>query len=149
MDVGQMEERGVVFSSVSPAILNDYALVFNKQSRKYPAIGFANIVPKDGSIVEGALYELQDKDLLKLDRFEGYPVHYLRDQVKVLSGDQMVRAHVYVGSPGMLREGLVPSRQYLDHLLVGRAFMSDGYLLSLQQVPVLDLQEGTIRRKER
>ena len=46
--------------------LNNYKLVFNVKG------GFANIEPCDGEVVEGVLYELNERQLEVLDWYEGY-----------------------------------------------------------------------------
>lgn len=78
--------------------------------------------------MEGILYEIQDPDIKKLDRCEGYPNHYdrIRARVKLDDGKE-VEAITYIARPDKVREGLKPSKEYLDHLLKGCDLLSEEY----------------------
>lgn len=54
--------------------LKDYKLVYNK---------YADIIPCEGEVVYGAIYELSLDDLKKLDNYEGYPKLYEKIELKV------------------------------------------------------------------
>ena len=43
--------------------------------------GVANIIPDSDSNVEGVIYETTDASIKKLDRYEGYPDHYRREEI--------------------------------------------------------------------
>ena len=70
MDPGQMIDRKVRFSTAKKALLKEHTLVFNRYSVTYGA-GVADIIPKDGSAVEGVLYLVNERGLKLLDKFEG------------------------------------------------------------------------------
>ena len=57
------------------AVLPNYKLVFTGWSREWHG-GKATIQPFKGAKVKGAVYEISEMDLKKLDRFEGYPGTY-------------------------------------------------------------------------
>ena len=116
------------------AILSDYQLIFDKVSNDG---GKANIRPLEGSIVEGILYLLNEKDLVKLDGFEGVAAgHYVREliQVKTETEDSLA-AMTYIA----LKTGLElpPTREYLDHLLAGKDLLSSQYIEKLSQIYTL------------
>jgi len=65
---------------VGRARLAQYRLVFRAKSF---GVGVADVVPRDGRAVWGALWELGDDHIRSLDRFEGYPHLYTRERVLV------------------------------------------------------------------
>ena len=138
MDPKRMKKRNISFSQRIHAVLRGYILKFNKVATGNPKEGYANIVP-DEKGVEGALYDISDSDLSKLDRYEGCPTHYERVEVKVqLDDGQEVEAVTYVAQPDKVREGLRPSRGYLDHLLAARDILSKSYYRKLESWETLD-----------
>ena len=135
----RMTERGITFSQRKHAMLMDYRLEFNKVAFGRPEEGYANIVQFENGIVEGVLYDIQNSDLSKLDRYEGYPDHYHRVKVKVRLDDrQEVDALAYIAQPDKVRDGLKPSREYLDHLLAARDILSESYNRKLEAWQTLD-----------
>lgn len=133
MSFTRMGERNCVIYSTKRGILQDHKLTFDKKSGKIKNTGFATVSPQQGEDVEGVLYELDEKSIFILDKFEGCPKHYTREQKPILTelGEQM--AYVYVASPEWIVEGLKPSRMYLDYLLDGREYLSESYLNKLRK----------------
>jgi len=68
------------------ATLPNYKLVFVGWSRKWRG-GVASIRPFRGEKVPGAIYEISDRDLKRLDNYEGYPANYNRMNVTVFNED--------------------------------------------------------------
>ena len=64
------------------ATLPNYKLVFLGWSRKWRG-GVASIKLSRGDKVLGAIYEISDIDLARLDRFEGCPDNYNRLKITV------------------------------------------------------------------
>jgi gamma-glutamylcyclotransferase (GGCT)/AIG2-like uncharacterized protein YtfP len=64
------------------ATLHNYKLVFAGWSRLWRG-GTASIKPFRGEKVLGAIYEISDRDLRRLDKYEGYPDTYDRLKVTV------------------------------------------------------------------
>ena len=78
------------------AILPNYKLIFSGWSREWHG-GTASIQPFRGSKVVGAIYEISEKDLQKLDRFEDYPNTYDHINVMVFNEDDVaVKAITYI-----------------------------------------------------
>lgn len=138
MNPFRMRVRGVGFRSREPGRLPGYRLEFNKVPQDAPrGVGYANIVPDTRHVVEGALYEISEADLQKLDECEGYPDHYRREEVKVQRQDgSQVTATVYIANPEHVRSGLRPTREYLEHLWAGEDVLSEGYHAWLRRFPV-------------
>jgi len=144
MSLEQMNERitekGGEFRVLGRAVLRDYELRFNKASSRDASSGFANVVEKPGSVVEGILYEVDEKGMSLLDAFEGVSGwHYQRKFLPVETPEgSKVEACVYVACPDSVREGLKPARGYLKLLLEGRAFLSQEYVRWLEAQPTLE-----------
>jgi len=93
------------------ATLPNYKLVFVGWSRHWRG-GIASIKSFKGGKVLGAIYEISDRDLRRLDSYEGYPGSYNRLQVTVFSDDgEPIEAITYIKS-GQLEE-TTPSKEYL------------------------------------
>jgi len=131
-----MKRKGVDFSSRRRAVLRRYRLLFNKKAYRESlpdSIGFANINEDADAIVEGVLYDICDEHLELLDQSERYPEHYGRIRVVVETDDGPIECFAYQAQPDKLATGLVPSRNYLDHILAADDFLSRQYYEALDQ----------------
>jgi len=99
------------------ATLPNYTLVFVGWSRQWRG-GTATIKPFKGERVRGAIYEISEKDLRKLDRFEGYPDSYNRIIVRVFDEDTNPVETVTYIKAGQLEETR-PSEEYLTVIQQG------------------------------
>ncbi len=138
MNPQRMKDRGVSYSTRLPATLNGYTLKFNKKASRNPKEGYANIVPDENQVVEGALYEIPDNDILKLDSYEGYPDNYYREKVKIILTIGTEEAVTYMASKDKVQEGLKPGKEYLKHLLASGDILSEGYYQQLQLWGIVD-----------
>lgn len=139
MNPDRMNIRKAYFANRIFAKLDNYRLVFNKTSKANSDEGFANIIPDDNSIVEGALYEVEWESILKLDHFEGYPVAYRREEILVTKSDGTTqKAIAYIVNDDQISDGLKPSREYLNHLLRGKDLLGDEYYSKLEKVDTFD-----------
>ena len=64
------------------ATLQNYKLIFAGWSRQWRG-GQASIKPFRGDKVLGAIYEISERDLRRLDKYEGYPDTYDRLKITV------------------------------------------------------------------
>ena len=93
------------------ATLPNYKLVFVGWSRQWRG-GIATIRSFRGQKVLGAVYEISERDLKRLDNYEGYPGTYDRLNITVFTEDgEAVPAITYIKT-GQLEE-TEPSSQYL------------------------------------
>jgi len=107
----QMRERCPDSKPVFVATLPNYKLVFAGWSRQWRG-GKASIKLFRGERVSGAVYEVSERDLSRLDRYEGCPGNYNRLKVTVFDEDgRSVEAVTYIKS-GQLEE-TQPSKEYL------------------------------------
>jgi gamma-glutamylcyclotransferase (GGCT)/AIG2-like uncharacterized protein YtfP len=133
-----INERKIDFENRTFAYLENYKLVFNKVSQKNNNLGFANIVESEGSIVEGALYELNVKFIEKIDRYEGYPKHYYRKTIEVICNDEKVKAITYMANPNMIKENIKPNKHYLNYILEGKDILTEKYYNNLRSTETFD-----------
>ena len=132
-----MTKKSIAWSDRRAAVLAGYALRFNKKNEREnlpQVIGFANIEPSPQDRVEGALYELEDVLLSQLDRMQRCPDHYERIHVEVQCEGQRVPCFTYRARPEWTAEGLIPSQNYINHILAGQELLSTDYVEHLDQL---------------
>lgn len=103
--------------SLFKAVLPNFKLIFTGWSRKTRG-GTASVKPYQGEKVPGAVYELSDIDLQKLDREMNSPTERIRTTALVLGeeGDSL-KATFYVNK--VQSEETPPSRDYLTEIQQG------------------------------
>jgi len=138
MNPERMKERGAHFTQIEGYALNGYSLKFNKASSLEPRRGCANIVPDEKGVVEGVLYKINVEGLYNLDNFEGYPVEYDRVGFVIDLDGFQVTVKTYMAKPGKTREGLYPSRSYIEHLLRAKEYLSEDYYKNLEALETID-----------
>ena len=114
----QMRQRCPESKPKLVAILPNYKLVFTDWSRQWRG-GVATIKRFSGEKVLGAIYEITESDLRRLDRYEGYPQSYSRIKVIVFDANNEPIEAVTYAKAGQLKE-VPPSKEYL-------ALMQQGY----------------------
>ena len=110
--------RGMRPLATTSGVLRDFELRFDLPVGPGER-GVANVAPRAGEHVWGALYQLTGADAERLDRTEGVPQGvYRRVAVEVQARDgALVTAFTYCS--GLGRPDRKPSRRYLGLLLVG------------------------------
>ena len=99
------------------ATLRNYKLIFAGWSRQWRG-GVVSIRPFRGEKVLGAIYEISEQCLRRLDKFEGYPELYDRFKVTVFDEDgEPIEAITYIKS-GQSEE-TQPSKEYLSIIQQG------------------------------
>ena len=84
MSISRLIERGITpTATVGVGCLENWRLKFNKKSYKDQTVGFANVEPFWGERVYGVIFGMKMADIAKLDKFEGYPKHYQRTELKI------------------------------------------------------------------
>ena len=76
LDLEQMAQRCPDALLVGPVTLQNYELQFRGS-------GFATVAPKKDCVVHGLLWKLTPSCEQSLDRYEGYPRHYIKEAVTV------------------------------------------------------------------
>lgn len=142
MDSSRLISRIGNYGAKYPAVLNGFELVFNKPDGFGGA--YANIKKNPNKNVEGIVYEIDYKQLCKLDVFEGHPHHYTRKFFTIEINGQKFLSAVYVANK--TKENLKPDAWYVRHLLAGQKFLSREYVQILLRV--LDDVKFLSRRNE-
>jgi len=107
----QMQERVPESKPMFVATLPNYKLVFAGWSRQWRG-GSATIMLSRDAKVLGAIYEVSDRDLRRLDSYEGCPGNYNRINVTVFDEDgNPVEAVTYIKAGRV--EKTQPSKEYL------------------------------------
>ncbi len=106
LNVRQMKHRCPGAKIYGTGIIEDYALQFKGQ----PHGAFATIAPQEGVSVLVAVWEISEKNEQALDRYEGYPSHYFKQNVPVQLDGEEANAMVYIMN---LKMGFgIPSAYY-------------------------------------
>ena len=107
----QMLERCPDSKALLVATLPNYKLVFAGWSRQWRG-GYATSKLSRGDKIFGAIYEVSERDLRRLDKYEGCPGNYDRMSVTVFGENgKPIEAVIYIKS-GRLEE-TQPSKEYL------------------------------------
>ena len=131
-----MKRKRIEFTSRERAVLIGHRLLFNKRALRDnlpEEIGFANIEVCAGESVEGILYDILDDHLPRLDESERFPDHYGRISVTVDTPQGEVSCFAYMAQPDKVASGLKPSRNYLNHILSAKDFLSIQYYRALDR----------------
>ncbi|MDO9333755.1 MAG: gamma-glutamylcyclotransferase family protein [Dehalococcoidales bacterium] len=107
----QMKQRCPDAKPRFQAVLPNYKLIFTGWSREWKS-GTASIKPVRGEKVAGAVYEISEKDLRRLDRYEDYPTTYDRINVLVIKEDG-VASHAITYIKRRQSDETKPSAEYL------------------------------------
>ncbi len=108
LNFGQMKYRCPTAKLYGIGTIDGYELQF----KGYPNSAYATIAPKEGSSVPVAVWEIQPQDERSLDRYEGYPSHYFKQNVPVQIDGEEVTAMVYIMNLKM-RFGMPSTSYYL------------------------------------
>ena len=110
----QMRYRCPTARLVGTGIIKDHELQF--KGRKDSA--FATIAPSEGSTVPVAVWELQPRDEKALDRYEGYPNYYFKQDIPVeMKNGETINGMVYIMD---LRQDFgIPSAGYVQTVSEG------------------------------
>ncbi|MCK2182466.1 gamma-glutamylcyclotransferase family protein [Halomonas getboli] len=146
MNPARVEARIGATRRVLSGVLREHALRFDKASR-IAGISHANVVAAPGERVEGALFELLEPEQIEcMDPFEGYPHDYDRHRLPIHTAQGAIEAWVYMAAPGTTGDALRPAREYLEHLLAGKPFLSADYHARLSGVEAVHgLDDETLK----
>jgi len=116
MNFKQMKHRCQCVRFIKRGYLKNYKFVYDGYSKLRKG-AVANVIPEDGEKVWGGLFEIDEKCLNNLDRYEGYPAYYERKELEVLDEDgNKYPAWVYLRDPKKQGE---PAEDYKNTILDG------------------------------
>ena len=107
INLEQMAYRCPHSKVVGTSEIKDYELEFR---------GVATIVPNKGSTVPVLIWELDERDLPALNRYEGYPRLYRQEEMTFELNGEEVKGMAYLMNYGELSP---PSQQYYNTILQG------------------------------
>ena len=112
----QMSERAPDSKPKFIATLPNFKLIFAASQNR--GSGVATIRPFKGEKITGAVYEISETDLKRLDRYEGYPATYDRRKVIVFTEtNDPVEAITYIKNDQS--QLAPPSKEYLETIKQG------------------------------
>ena len=133
MSAARMKQRLGWEAPRRVATLRDFQLVFDQAGFNDPSWSPANIRSDHGGLVEGIVYEVEEKDLKILD---GYEKYYQRLEVKVMAAQEKnLDAVTYLSKKP--RGEKPPPQEYLNFLLEGKSFLSWKYFDEVSRIQVI------------
>ncbi len=136
MNQARMKARKMAVCEVLGGTLKGCQLAFNKLAADAPHRSYANIIYAPNEVVQGVLYRLEGaSEIERMDPFEGAPRLYSREIYLIDTHQGPIAAWVYVANRAMINDNLQPDRWYLEHLLAGKAFLTEEYHRALTEVP--------------
>ncbi len=115
LNLSQMKVRCPSARVVGRSEIKNYELVFKGSKRN----AVATIEPCHGSKVPVLIWDIRDEDEKALDRYEGYPNLYVKEEKEIILEDNPISAMVYVMTPG--HDYGKPSEYYLETIEKGYA----------------------------
>jgi gamma-glutamylcyclotransferase (GGCT)/AIG2-like uncharacterized protein YtfP len=113
LNLQQMAFRCPTAKVIGASKIKDYELLFRGGRRG----SVATIEPLKGGHVPVLLWELKEKDLQALDRYEGYPHFYRKEILDVELNGKTISAMVYIMNDGHPFGS--PSDYYLNAIMEG------------------------------
>lgn len=112
LNLEQMGYRCPTATVVGRSEIKDHTLVFRGNS-----YGVATIEPKKGCTVPVLIWNIKKFDEMSLDRYEGYPRLYEKENMQVELDGKTVNAMAYVMTEGHRLQ--LPSKSYLETIREG------------------------------
>ena len=127
INLEQMEHRCPDAQLVGPVTLQNYELQFRGS-------GFATVAPKESGVVHGLMWKLPPTSEQTLDRYEGYPRHYIKEAVMVQTADgSKIPVMAYIMAEPLCCQPALPSPYY--YRAIQQGFEANG-------LPVESLEEA-------
>lgn len=96
LNIEQMRFRCPHAKILGTATLENYELLF----RGFHESAVATVEPKEGSSVPVLLWETTNTDEMALDRYEGYPHLYRKENITVIFEGKEIGAYIYIMNDG-------------------------------------------------
>lgn len=110
----QMLERGCSIMNKNKGKLYNFEFKFNKKSKD--GSGKANIIEKEGSVVEGVIFEIDEVSLQRLTLKE---VDYHKKIVTILSKNEVLNCITFVADENKIDNTLKPKKDYKEKIVLG------------------------------
>jgi len=143
LNLEQMARRCPTAKIYGKGILKGYRLLFQGS----PGNAYATIEPYKGGEVPVLVWELQPEDEQSLDRYEGFPHFYYKDDLKVeLESGETVTAMVYIMTD-KIKDRIhlnLPSQRYLN--IVAAGYKSAGFDTDIIEA-AFKVSEDAVKKK--
>lgn len=93
INLEQMAQRCPNAEVIGTVMLENYELEFRR---------VATVVPKEGARVPILLWQIDEQDEQSLDRYEGFPNLYRKEEFKVEVDDKVIKGMAYVMNGGQI-----------------------------------------------
>lgn len=113
LNLKQMARRCPTAVLVGTGVVNGYELQF----KGVPDNAFATIGEKEGASVPVAVWELEPRDEMRLNVYEGYPTHYFKKNISVTINGKEISGMAYIMN--LQAEFNMPSFSYLKTIRDG------------------------------
>jgi gamma-glutamylcyclotransferase (GGCT)/AIG2-like uncharacterized protein YtfP len=138
LNFDQMRARCSSAKFLCIARLPSHRLAFSRKSIKRQC-GVADVIPQTGSVVWGAVYEIQKSDLAQLNSDEGVNSGaYVRidDQVVLDQGGKAIKVAIYIANKQP--NPPLPNAQYKNLIVSGARHwkLPEEYILKLEQIEI-------------
>lgn len=140
LNLGQMEIRCPDAKPYAVTQLDGWRLLF----RGSKTGSYLTIEPTDGYTVPIAVWEVSESDEDALDRYEGYPDFYFKENMEFTIEGEKVEAFVYIMHPG--RPSGIPSRRYMVTCIEG--YISFGFDTDILKKAYFESKEEMICHSE-
>ena len=94
----QINRRCPTAMPFATATLENYKLLFRGEKN----CAVATIEPKSGEKVPVVIWKITDMDEKSLDRYEGYPYLYRKEEIEVKINNEKIKTMVYIMNEGRL-----------------------------------------------
>jgi len=112
----QMRRRCPGCKFVTTGQLDGFHLYYGGQTDEWDNKAYANLIKSHNSAVWGAIYELSEADIKKLDGFENAPKDYIRKRLTIHTKNDVIKAYVYIGHRVKIGQ---PSSKYRRTIMQG------------------------------
>lgn len=125
LNLPQMAYRCPTAKVLGVSEIKDYELLF----RGSKTGSYATVEPCEGKNVPVLLWSVKPQDEKALDRYEGYPMFYEKENMTLSLNGKEVNAFVYVMTEG--HQLGMPSQNYVD--VIAEGYQSAGFDLNILQ----------------
>ena len=138
LNLEQMKRRCPDSRVIGTAMLENYELEFR---------GVATVVPKKGSAVPILVWEISPQDEKNLDKYEGVPLMYRKEEYEIDLNGQKVTGMAYVmnggqiSAPGLGYQRVIAQGYHENHLNL--EFLNQAVYNARMKEYDSDMQEGT------
>ena len=129
-----IKRRKIIPLESQVACLKDYELIMNMEGPNFLEPSFANIRLSKGSIVEGVIHKINDKDLQKIVKTEGEDYQLVKLSVYIAGKRKTAYTLIYITEE---TKDIPPSKRYLK-ILINAAKENDlskAYIENLEKRP--------------